>query len=317
MVTETTWNCLKNRYDSIIVGDRRPILTEQFKRQNAIYIQQIANNQEQISAIAKKKAQVEQTITPSTTTGATKIGSVDGTDLYAPPSGGGGGGSSEWGGPNDSKGTGTLYDDRTGTLLTDWVLNNTGFAIPEWSKQVCDSFGPQWDIHYNNHEVGIFDARAYKQSSGGSASDRGVHSKTRLGKGIVQVEQFKGTNDTTWKNKVSIGHSENRSDTQSDYGTAKSETHLYGNTVIHDVVTLTQHFKYGAQGVSGVRLDASNGTENLAPCIFYVPNTGPQCLMLGYADADGNIKPFVVGGTKFFRYMDFDQTLEVPWWPTE
>ena len=105
-VTETTWDVLKDRYESIVVGDRRPLITETFRRQNAIHIQQISNNQEQISALAKKKAQVEQTVTP-TTTGATKIGSVDGTDLYAPA---GGGGSSKWGGANNSYGVGESYN---------------------------------------------------------------------------------------------------------------------------------------------------------------------------------------------------------------
>lgn len=291
MVTETTWNCLKNRYDNIIVGDRRPILTEQFKRQNAIYIQQIANNQEQISAIAKKKAQVEQTVTPSTTTGATKIGSVDGTDLYAPPSGSSGGGDSEWGGRDNAYGTATLYANRSGATPSartnpKWVLNNLGFRIPEWSKTEYGLYGPQWDIQYNDGEIGIFDACAYKQTTG-NTSDRGVHSKTRLGKGIFQIEQFKGTNDTDWTNTVKIGHSANRSDTQTDYGTVKSENHIYGKTTLHDVVSLPQDFTFDNRDMHGIRLPGSGG------CLLF--DSLMYRLIFAACDENGNAQPFSNG----------------------
>lgn len=132
-ITETKWDVLRGEYESIVVGDRRPTITEAFKMQNAAQIQKIANNQEQISMIAKKKAQVTQTITPTTTPTATKIGSVDGVDLYA-PGGGGGSGDKKAGGANNQYGVFEDYDASDNKIMTvdkdGVVLGNTTDDAP-------------------------------------------------------------------------------------------------------------------------------------------------------------------------------------------
>lgn len=113
-VVETVYDCLRERYSSIGVGDHAQTFSEVLKLQNKIYIETIKSQQEQTSDLAKK-TNVTRYVVPASantnanvqTRGATraaatpeydsdgneieKIATINRQDIYAHVGGGGGG----------------------------------------------------------------------------------------------------------------------------------------------------------------------------------------------------------------------------------
>lgn len=115
-VVQTVYDCIRERYSSIEVGDKAQTLNETFKLQNKIYIETIRSQQEQTSDLAKKTNVTRYVQPASSNTNSTgtrllsatsnasstpiydedgeeieKIATINRQDIYAHKGGGGGG----------------------------------------------------------------------------------------------------------------------------------------------------------------------------------------------------------------------------------